>query len=111
MIHLFLWIVLWLCLTAKRRWHFKLPPLEAPSGLRPGAAQPLLRGGSLLRTATGPKGADSIDGNGAGSGSEEETVYWPKLAPNSPKLKVTFNEVTSTSASDHGGGVGADGKR
>ncbi|KAL9698261.1 hypothetical protein quinque_001702 [Culex quinquefasciatus] len=110
-IHLFLWIVLWLCLTAKRRWHFKLPPLEAPSGLRPGAAQPLLRGGSLLRTATGPKGADSIDGNGAGSGSEEETVYWPKLAPNSPKLKVTFNEVTSTSASDHGGGVGADGKR
>ena len=24
-------------------------------------------------------------------------VYWPKLTPSSPKLKVTFNEVTSTS--------------
>ncbi|XP_055549066.1 protein tincar [Wyeomyia smithii] len=94
-IHLFLWIVLWLCLTAKRRWHFKLPPLDVP-GTRTGVSQPLLRGGSLLRnTKGGPPG----DSNGATS-SEEETIYWPKIAPNSPKLKVTFNEVTSTS-SDH----------
>ncbi|KXJ73836.1 hypothetical protein RP20_CCG014908 [Aedes albopictus] len=107
-VHLFLWIVLWLGLTAKRRWNFKLPPLEL-SGARNGASQPLLRGGaggSLLRTSSG-KGS-SVDGTGATS-SEEETIYWPKIAPNSPKLKVTFNEVTSTSPElangDH------DGKR
>lgn len=29
------------------------------------------------------------------SGGEE--IYWPKLQPNSPKMKVTFNEVTSMS--------------
>lgn len=29
--------------------------------------------------------------------SGEEPIYWPKLQPNSPKLKVTFNEVTSMS--------------
>ncbi|XP_058447592.1 protein tincar [Malaya genurostris] len=105
-IHLFLWIVLWLCLTAKRRWHFKLPPLEVV-GTRAGAAQPLLRaghGGSLLRSPHG-KGPGG-EGNGS---SEEETIYWPKIAPNSPKLKVTFNEVTSTS-SDHTHGE-HDGKR
>ncbi|XP_055640852.1 protein tincar [Toxorhynchites rutilus septentrionalis] len=95
-IHLFLWIVLWLGLTAKRRWHFKLPPLEA-IGARSGISQPLLRGGSLLRSPNGKSLPG--DGNGANS-SEEETIYWPKIAPNSPKLKVTFNEVTSTS-SDH----------
>lgn len=107
-IHLFLWIVLWLGLTAKRRWNFKLPPLEM-GGARNGASQPLLRGGtggSLLRSSSG-KGS-SGDGTGATS-SEEETIYWPKIAPNSPKLKVTFNEVTSTS-SDHAHGE-HDGKR
>lgn len=26
----------------------------------------------------------------------EETIYWPKLTPSSPKLKVTFNDVPST---------------
>ncbi|XP_065077585.1 protein tincar [Ochlerotatus camptorhynchus] len=107
-IHLFLWIVLWLGLTAKRRWNFKLPPLEMV-GARNGASQPLLRGGtggSLLRSSSG-KGS-SGDGTGATS-SEEETIYWPKIAPNSPKLKVTFNEVTSTS-SEHAHGE-HDGKR
>lgn len=102
MIHLFLWVVLWLGLTAKRRWNFKLPPLEM-GGVRNGASQPLLRGGaggSLLRSSSG-KGP-SGDGTGATS-SEEETIYWPKIAPNSPKLKVTFNEVPSTS-SDHAHG-------
>lgn len=37
---------------------------------------------------------------GAGSGmglAAQEEIYWPKLTPSSPKLKVTFNEVTSTS--------------
>ncbi|XP_055607087.1 protein tincar [Uranotaenia lowii] len=109
-LHLFLWIVLWLALTAKRRWHFKLPPLEAMGG-RTGSAQPLLRGGSgnggsLMRSSNGKNNGDS---NGATS-SEEETVYWPKIAPNSPKLKVTFNEVTSTS-SDQAHGHDHDGKR
>lgn len=59
-----------------------------------------------MRTSSG-KGA-SGDGTGATS-SEEETIYWPKIAPNSPKLKVTFNEVTSTSP-DHAIGD-HDGKR
>lgn len=26
----------------------------------------------------------------------DETIYWPKLTPSSPKLKVTFNDVPST---------------
>lgn len=30
-------------------------------------------------------------------GHGEEQIYWPKLQPNSPKMKVTFNEVTSMS--------------
>lgn len=29
-------------------------------------------------------------------GGGEEQIYWPKLQANSPKMKVTFNEVTST---------------
>jgi hypothetical protein len=49
-----------------------------------GAAQPLLMS---------PRGRDL-------SQHGEEQIYWPKIAPNSPKLKVTFNEVPSTS-SDH----------
>ncbi|XP_058055789.1 protein tincar [Anopheles bellator] len=108
--HLFLWIVLWLGLTAKRRWHFKLPPLDggrfggASSG---GAAgQPLLRGqGSVRSPGVGvpgglPSGLPPPGTNS--SGGEEDTIYWPKIAPNSPKLKVTFNEVTSTSSATHG---------
>lgn len=53
--------------------------------------------------------------NGCSSGrkstSGEDTIYWPKLTPSSPKLKVTFNEIPSTSShhdlmvTDH------DGKR
>lgn len=34
--------------------------------------------------------------HGSHTGSGEETIYWPKLTPNSPKLKVTFNDVPST---------------
>lgn len=33
--------------------------------------------------------------------SGEDTIYWPKLAPSSPKLKVTFNEIPSTSSDDN----------
>ncbi|XP_063704575.1 protein tincar [Culicoides brevitarsis] len=86
-IHIFVWIVLWLGLTAKRRWVFKLPPMESPSVM-----QPLL---------TSPRG----DGGTTSDGSGDEVIYWPKIGPSSPKLKVTFNEVPSTSdeVNEHGG--------
>ncbi|XP_041788456.1 protein tincar [Anopheles merus] len=125
-LHIFLWIVLWLGLTAKRRWHFKLPPLE---GARLGgsaggpSAQPLLRGNGSLRSPNGTPivaglqaggpglgGIGGPGGPGSGSGGEEETIYWPKIAPNSPKLKVTFNEVTSTS-SEHAHGPHEHGSK
>lgn len=41
------------------------------------------RGGKLSTESSTDGGADD--------------VYWPKLTPSSPKLKVTFNEVPSTS--------------
>ncbi|XP_058115880.1 protein tincar [Anopheles ziemanni] len=106
-VHLFLWIVLWLGLTAKRRWHFKLPPLDGGRACGgPGtASQPLLRGNGSLRSPNGTSnglpasaGQPGPGGASSGSGGEEETIYWPKIAPNSPKLKVTFNEVPSTSS-------------
>uniref|UniRef100_A0A182K2X2 Protein tincar n=1 Tax=Anopheles christyi TaxID=43041 RepID=A0A182K2X2_9DIPT len=110
-LHLFLWIVLWLGLTAKRRWHFKLPPLDGVriGGSSGASSQPLLRGNGSLRSPNGTPvtamqggqglgGVSGPGGTGLGSGGEEETIYWPKIAPNSPKLKVTFNEVTSTSS-------------
>ncbi|KAH8349096.1 hypothetical protein KR084_005684 [Drosophila pseudotakahashii] len=137
--HLLLWIVIWLCLTIKRRWHFKLPPLDSTYGglLGKSSAQPLLmssgqRTGSnssssgcnststtvnggdskpdMMSTATstelgmGMGGGMGINGGmgmgmgGTGMGlAAQEDIYWPKLTPSSPKLKVTFNEVTSTS--------------
>ncbi|XP_050744619.1 protein tincar isoform X2 [Drosophila biarmipes] len=135
--HLLLWIVIWLCLTIKRRWHFKLPPLDSTYGglLGKASAQPLLmssgqRAGSnssssgCNSTSTTVNGGDSkpdmmstatstelgmglgggmgmgINGGLGGTGmglAAQEDIYWPKLTPSSPKLKVTFNEVTSTS--------------
>lgn len=84
--HLFLWIVLWLGLTAKRRWSFKLPPLQIVNA---SVKQPLLISSRV-------NGRSSLNQNECG----EDTIYWPKLAPSSPKLKVTFNEIPSTLASD-----------
>lgn len=133
-----LWIVVWLCLSIKRRWHFKLPPLDHTYGglLNKASAQPLLmssgqRTGSnsssganststtvnggdnckpdMMSTATstelgGMAGMGSMGGMGGMGGMgmsmglvAQEDIYWPKLTPSSPKLKVTFNEVTSTS--------------
>uniref|UniRef100_A0A182T1A3 Uncharacterized protein n=1 Tax=Anopheles maculatus TaxID=74869 RepID=A0A182T1A3_9DIPT len=121
-IHLFLWIVLWLGLTAKRRWHFKLPPLDGGRlvGASGASSQPLLRGNGSLRSPNGTPvnallqgggpGTGPGGGPGTGSGGEEETIYWPKIAPNSPKLKVTFNEVTSTS-SEHAHGPHEHGNK
>ncbi|XP_049277661.1 protein tincar [Anopheles funestus] len=123
-VHLFLWIVLWLGLTAKRRWHFKLPPLDGGRlvGAVGAASQPLLRGNGSLRSPNGTpvnavqggQGGPGTGGpggpGGTGSGGEEETIYWPKIAPNSPKLKVTFNEVTSTS-SEHAHGPHEHGNK
>ncbi|KAH8414097.1 hypothetical protein KR222_006551 [Zaprionus bogoriensis] len=127
--HLLLWIVVWLCLSIKRRWHFKLPPLDHTYGglLNKASAQPLLmssgqRTGSNSSsggnsTSTTVNGGDNckpdmmstatsteLGGMGVGMGmgmsmglAAQEDIYWPKLTPSSPKLKVTFNEVTSTS--------------
>lgn len=78
--HLFLWIVLWLGLTAKRRWTFKLPPLQIVNEKKP-----------LLMSAR-ISARPSLNQNLTSEG----TIYWPKLAPISPKLKVTFNEVPSS---------------
>uniref|UniRef100_A0A182Q6E5 Protein tincar n=1 Tax=Anopheles farauti TaxID=69004 RepID=A0A182Q6E5_9DIPT len=122
-VHLFLWIVLWLGLTAKRRWHFKLPPLDGGRhGTTSGpSSQPLLRGNGSLRSPNGTPvnvmqggpgaGPGGPGGAGSGSGGEEETIYWPKIAPNSPKLKVTFNEVTSTSSEHAHGPHGEHGSK
>lgn len=96
--HIFFWIILWLGLTAKRRWNFKLPPLDYQPIMANGAAQPLL-------TSPRPSRHNShlgAHGDGVGGGSMiggsigGETIYWPKLTPSSPKLKVTFNDVPST---------------
>ncbi|XP_068152497.1 protein tincar isoform X1 [Drosophila tropicalis] len=137
--HLLLWIVVWLCLTIKRRWHFKLPPLENIYGLggvgsgggggKNGAAQPLLMSSGQRTGSNSSSGANSTsttingitnntnESSSSSAGSTkpdmmstatstelagmgmaaQEDIYWPKLTPSSPKLKVTFNEVTSTS--------------
>lgn len=87
--HIFFWIVLWLCLTAKRRWGFKLPPLDSSEMNMP-SSQPLL----MSPRSSRPTAASPHHGNH--NGGAEETIYWPKLTPNSPKLKVTFNDVPST---------------
>lgn len=61
---------------------FKLPPLQI---INTSVKQPLL-------LASRVNGRSSLNPNESG----EDTIYWPKLAPNSPKLKVTFNEIPST---------------
>uniref|UniRef100_A0A1A9VR80 Protein tincar n=1 Tax=Glossina austeni TaxID=7395 RepID=A0A1A9VR80_GLOAU len=164
--HLLLWIVIWLGLSAKRRWSFKLPPLDAYGIIGKATTQPLLmhnRGsltssaqqGGNLNTATAVSNGTTIAGGGGGgsleqksnivggvggslvsgigsvmgtgnhhlsntsssdvvSGTPADDIYWPKLTPSSPKLKVTFNEVPSTSDDDQlliGDHEQNDGKR
>lgn len=97
--HIFFWIILWLGLTAKRRWNFKLPPLDYQPVMATGAAQPLLMSPRPNRHTAHIGGHGDNGGGGCGmiGGSiGEETIYWPKLTPSSPKLKVTFNDVPST---------------
>lgn len=105
--HIFFWIVLWLGLTAKRQWNFKLPPLANQLGQMDGAKQPLLVSSRLSRNHSHNGGSQSPHLNESGG---DETIYWPKLAPNSPKLKVTFNDVPST-LSDNNLADEQDGKR
>lgn len=99
-VHLFIWIVIWLGLTAKRRWQFKLPPLHDAMYHDPAACQPLLSSSSASPPLSNhhhgilsqrPEFART--GSEESSGSGGETIYWPKINPNSPKLRVTFNEV------------------
>lgn len=126
--HILLWCVLWLCLTLKRRWAFKLPPLQQSMGSGGGGGsvggggmstvqQPLLVSPRTGRLTQGllqgslhhghPQQGASVHHNG---GAHAEDIYWPKQ-PSSPKLKVTFNEIPSTS-SDHEHLMGEhDGKR
>lgn len=100
--HIFFWILLWLGLTAKRRWDFKLPPLDSFQAHEM-AKQPLLMSPRVNRhNQQSPSHLNESGG--------EETIYWPKLAPNSPKLKVTFNDVPST-LSDNSLADEQDGKR
>lgn len=103
--HIFFWILLWLGLTAKRRWNFKLPPLNDTTLHNEPAKQPLLMSPRLSRQQN-----SIIAGAQFNDSSGDETVYWPKLAPNSPKLKVTFNDVPST-LSDNNLADEQDGKR
>lgn len=70
----------------KKRWVFKLPPLEI---VNTSVKQPLLMSSRV-------NGRSNMHQNEMG----EDTIYWPKLAPSSPKLKVTFNEIPSTLSSD-----------
>lgn len=83
--------MIWLGLTAKRRWSFKLPPL-VQYGTGSGATQPL-----LISTRDGGHSDSKGLSTTSSTDGVEDTIYWPKMTPNSPKLKVTFNEVTSTS--------------
>lgn len=94
-IHIFLWIVVWLALTAKRRWAFKLPVIESIYQTRTEAIQPLL---------TSQNGRQ-INFTGPQKSQEEETIYWPS----SPKLKVTFNDEVPSTLTDHN--LKHDGKR
>lgn len=107
--HIFFWIVLWLGLTAKRQWNFKLPPLTDHM-IHDGAQQPLLTSTRHSRGHQHNGGSPSPHLNDSNGGAGEETIYWPKLAPNSPKLKVTFNDVPST-LSDNNLADEHDGKR
>ena len=107
MCQLFLWVVLWLGLTVKRRWTFKLPPLtQQPSGsmdvIHPGKQKILQSVEEPLLPP--PHHADPQPPTMVSSGLHQnslprsphtegggEEIYWP----HSPKMKVTFNEVTS----------------
>lgn len=71
------------------------------------AKQPLLVASRHSRSHQQNGGPHSPHLNESGG---EETIYWPKLAPNSPKLKVTFNDVPST-LSDNNLEDEHDGKR
>lgn len=84
-VHIFLWIIIWLTLTAKRQWSFKLPVIVDTiyATTRIDAIQPLLTVQNGGRPYQGSLRKDK----------GEETIYWPS----SPKLKVTFDdEVPST---------------
>ncbi|XP_037816402.1 protein tincar isoform X2 [Lucilia sericata] len=129
--HIFLWIIIWLGLTVKRKWSFKLPPLDAYAIIGKATTQPLLmhNRGSLTNTTTASLNNSTTIGVSSSSASDNmelkinsensgnlisnasssdvlndahpDDIYWPKITPSSPKLKVTFNEVTSTSEDDH----------
>lgn len=85
-IHIFLWIIIWLALTAKRHWAFKIPVVDTVyASTRVDAIQPLLtnhNGRQYQGSLRKDKG--------------EETIYWPS----SPKLKVTFNDEVPSTLSD-----------
>lgn len=129
--HILLWIIIWMGLTVKRKWSFKLPPVDAYAILGKATTQPLLmqNRASLTNTTTASLNISTTMGVGSSPASENmehkincgnsgniisntscsdvlnnsphEDIYWPKITPSSPKLKVTFNEVTSTSNDDH----------
>lgn len=102
---------MWLGLTAKRRWNFKLPPLEINTATTSSSVhQPLLLSPRSGRQTMGGGGGAGSGGAGGHLTNGEDTIYWPKLTPSSPKLKVTFNEIPSTS-SDHNLASEHDGKR
>lgn len=91
---------MWLGLSVKRRWSFKLPFSEAETiyQSRSEVVQPLI-------TQNNRQYNNQNTFNASRNDKTEETIYWPS----SPKLKVTFNEVPST-LSDHNI-VEHDGKR
>lgn len=129
--HIFLWIIIWIGLTVKRNWNFKLPPLDAYGILGKATTQPLLlhkRENSTNIVATSFSNSPTVGLNNTSASDNMELkincdnygklntetsssnilndeasndIYWPKITPSSPKLKVTFNEVTSTSDDDH----------
>ncbi|XP_037944889.1 protein tincar [Teleopsis dalmanni] len=107
-VNFFMWIVIWLSLSAKRHWTFKLPPIDSYDVPKISGQPLLMSSQSSLPNAnaeitTQQKGVTKID-TSANNGSNKNTningnndIYWPKIISNSPKLRVTFNEVTSTS--------------
>ncbi|KAG5682306.1 hypothetical protein PVAND_011666 [Polypedilum vanderplanki] len=86
-VHIFLWVVIWMSLTAKRKWEFKLPLVESIYQTRAEAIQqPLL---AQNGRQCGIQKKDKEEG--------EETIYWPS----SPKLKVTFtDEIKASTLTD-----------
>lgn len=117
--------MIWITLTVKNKWSFKLPPLDSHPIIGKAITKPLLtqnRGSLTINTAVILNNSTNLpNGTSAAAKNEEmqlkceptgdfpsmtsnldvlndasnNEIYWPKTNSSSPQLKVTFQEVTS----------------